>query len=125
MELGKIHKLGRGNRNQTVGLIVKGDKSAVDIYGSQSIPSSLLDMVKCNKTALNEGLSNFPILPEYIVIIGHADKVEIVGASIETFKNIVFPQIWDSIIFPGPLSSKLIDADSNLKDTTELLLSNR
>lgn len=92
MDTGRLYRLKRGNQTQTVGIIIKGATSSVTIYGSQSKPTALTDMVDCtDSTPLTLGAWPFSILPEYIAFDGTLDvanTIEIVGMSYEDLSAI-------------------------------------
>lgn len=89
LEPGKLYKINIGNYSQTSGILVKGEDADVDVYVSQSKPSLLSDMVKITSSALSEGLEVFPILPQFIAVVGVAESIDLIGPSIE-LTNITF-----------------------------------
>lgn len=84
MEVAKLYRLNRGNQNQNVALVVKGEDASVQVYGSQSRPTQLSDMEDCTDSViLDNGFWPFSMLPEYVYFTGAADSIEILGMSYE------------------------------------------
>ena len=84
MEVGVLYRLTRGNQNQSVGLIIKGATASVQVFGSQSKPTSLSDMEDCTDSIiLDSGTWTFYMLPEYIYFDGTADSIELLGMGYE------------------------------------------
>lgn len=90
MEALELYKVKRGNQGQSAGVIIKGDTVSINIYGSQSKPGALTDMVDITGegTIEQKGAVAFALLPEYIAFSGTCDAFEIVGVSIEKIGTI-------------------------------------
>lgn len=83
MEIGHLYKVNRSNQTETAGLLIKG--TAVNLLGSTSKPSQASDMVSLldDGEVLTEGAWPIILLPEYIMVTGTADSVDITGISIK------------------------------------------
>lgn len=86
MDTGTLYKLNRGNQNQTIGLIIKGATASVQVFGSQSKPTSLSDMEDMAGRVLESGAWTFRMLPEHIYLEGTADSIDIVNMSATDLK---------------------------------------
>ena len=83
MEVGKLYIVNRGNQNQSVGLIIKGGTSSVQVFGSQAKPSSLSDMVDLTDSeTLGEGSHSFTMLPKFVYFTGTTDSIEPITANL-------------------------------------------
>lgn len=84
MEIGHLYKVNRSNQTETAGLLIKGIAS-IGLLGSTSKPSLASDMVSLldDGEVLTEGAWPIILLPEYIMVTGTADSVDITGISIK------------------------------------------
>lgn len=78
----RLYKVSRGNQGQAAGAIVIGG-TGTTIYGSQETPTEFADMADLNGEAMAAGFHTFVILPEYILLDGDADSVQMIGVSLE------------------------------------------
>ena len=85
MQVDILYRTKRGNQDHSAAVLVKGATASIQVYGSQSIPTSLADMVDLSDgaTTINEGAWPFIILPEYVYFTGTADSIEQVGFNVE------------------------------------------
>lgn len=83
LTLGNLYETRRGNQTETAGLIIKGDAASITLYGSSSEPKQLSDMVSLldDGVVLTKGAWPIIILPQYILVDGTADAIELIGAS--------------------------------------------
>nr|WP_319265337.1 hypothetical protein [uncultured Draconibacterium sp.] len=90
MEKGKLYQVSRGNTGPSAGVILKGDSVNIDIYGSQSKPAALANMVDITGegTITAAGAVAFALLPEYIAFDGNADAIEVVGVVLNEVRDI-------------------------------------
>lgn len=89
METGKLYRLSRlndrGNTGGIGGLILKGAAVNVLVYGSQTKPTALTEMVDITETGsiTAAGAYSFSLFPEYIAITGVATAIELVNYTAE------------------------------------------
>lgn len=82
LTIGNLYQTKRGNQTETAGILIKGDTASVTLYGSDSKPSVISDMVSLldDGEVLTKGAYPIIVLPEYILVDGSADAVELVSA---------------------------------------------
>lgn len=89
MEAAKLYRLSRvnyqGNTGSVGGLILKGATVNVLIYGSQTKPATLTEMVDITETGsiTAAGGYAFSLFPEYIAITGTVTSIELVNYTAE------------------------------------------
>lgn len=92
MEVGVLYKLKRGNQTQNVGLVIKGATASVQVLGLNGMPATQDDMVDMTDAQLlDEGAWPFAMLPQYVLFVGTADNIEIVGMGYDV---VPFPSTW-------------------------------
>lgn len=94
MEANKLYRTKRvnyqGNTGGNAGLILKGATVNVAVYGSQSRPTALTDMVLITEEAAitAAGAYGFVLLPDFIAITGTVTAIELVNVTVELIGDI-------------------------------------
>ena len=85
IEEGKVYRATRqghqGNSSAMGGIILKGSTIDVIIYGSQTRPADLSEMVDITESGAIDaaGAYAFSLLPDYIAVVGTVTAIELVG----------------------------------------------
>lgn len=88
MEANVLYRIRRknyqGNTGPNEGVIIKGASVSIVVYGSQTLPTLLTDMVDiaAGTTFDAAGAYPFAILPQYICFYGTADSIELINYEI-------------------------------------------